>query len=83
MEQLILTVVGVLLTTLCGSLLSKMKKIENDLEDKIDKKDVRIYIEDKLAVYDVRVDEMKEDIRDIKDDINAIKHKLDRLIERD
>lgn len=72
-EQIILTIVGVLLTTFCGGLQIKMRKIETDLDTKMDKADVRELIEDKLAVSDVRVHEIKEDLL-------SINSKLDRLL---
>ena len=74
-ENIITTVIGVVLTAIIGSLQYRMKKIESELDKKISKADVREFVKDKLEAYTVKMAEVKEDL-------DRIETKLDRLIEK-
>lgn len=75
LDSIITTVIGVVLTAIIGSLQYRMKKIESELDKKINKLDVREFVKDKLDVYTVKISEVKEDL-------DRIENKLDRLIEK-
>lgn len=65
------SVVGVAL----GYVIWKFKKVETKVEQSLDEQEIRQIIDDKL-------EPMKVMHKEVKEDLNRIENKLDRLIER-
>lgn len=74
-EQIIYIIVGVVFTAVAGGLQHKMHKIEEKLQEKVSRDEVKDLLEANLRVLDVQV-------IDIKEDLITINRKLDKLIEQ-
>lgn len=82
----IVTVLGGILVTAGTAWLTnvqyKVRKLEQDLNNKMTKKEVRELIGDKLEVLDVQLKEVKDDVEKVsKLDLDSLTQKLDRIIE--
>ncbi len=73
MTELIIPIICTVVSILLGSIIHRIRKMEKDIESKISKKDVRELIQDKLEIHTVQLDAVKEDVE-------AIIRKLDKLI---
>lgn len=75
LESVILAIIGTICTLWLGGLQYQVRKVEEALKKTISKAEVKELIQDKLELHQVKLDEVKEDLKKIED-------KLDRLIDR-
>lgn len=73
MEQIILTVGGILLSAWIASVQYKVRKMEQDIAQKADKQEVRVLIEDKLEAHGNLLEYVRQDVEKLMD-------KLDRFL---
>lgn len=73
-----LSVLGVVILPALGYLNRRINIMAKQLEGKIDKEELHEYIDLKLLPGDVRQQEMKEDLKEIKLDVKKLIDKLSR-----
>ncbi len=74
-DEIVVIIIGTLLTTVIASIVYRLKKLESDVDNKMSKVEVRELIQDKLDIHAYQLDAVKEDIE-------KIVVKLDKLLDR-
>lgn len=64
-ETIIYGIIGTVCTLWIGGIQYQVRKMEKQLQETLSKKETKELIQDKLEVHNVRLMDLKEDLRDI------------------